>query len=236
MGDLLAAAETSMLEGRNAEKEGGEIEGGRSPALAQDTAAAALAKRARIPKRYLGSATPCHDFDKALDQGFGLYIMGPKGVGKTHLAWRVVLGYLQGHMRPTGFGFAFSRTAKLVPVQDMLEDIRATFDGRGSSSDVIGSYSKIDLLVLDDFGKEIPTEWVRSKLFQIINRRYNDCLPTIVTSQYSPERMVERLSARGGRDDAEAISSRLMEMCSLVALEGCDRRAHLGPGVTGGEQ
>lgn len=46
-------------------------------------------------------------------------------------------------------------------------------------------YSSVDLLVIDDLGKEKPTEWVLEKLFLIVNNRYNNYLPIVITTNYN---------------------------------------------------
>lgn len=38
-------------------------------------------------------------------------------------------------------------------------------------SKIINKYSKIGLLIIDDLGKERPSEWTLEKLFTIINNR-----------------------------------------------------------------
>ncbi|MDQ3044231.1 MAG: ATP-binding protein, partial [Chloroflexota bacterium] len=52
------------------------------------------------------------------------------------------------------------------------------------------------LLVLDDLGTENTTPWAREKLFQIINHRYNEQLPTVITSNQDHKRIEERILSR----------------------------------------
>lgn len=60
---------------------------------------------------------------------------------------------------------------------------------------------EVDLLVLDDLGTERATEWATEKLFQVINGRYINRKPIVVTSNQDfrkregtiPERMRSRL-------------------------------------------
>ena len=40
------------------------------------------------------------------------------------------------------------------------------------------------MLVLDELGATVPTDWVRDTMYQIINKRYNDNKLTIFTTNY----------------------------------------------------
>ncbi len=55
-------------------------------------------------------------------------------------------------------------------------------------------------------------------LFQIINDRYENMKPTVVTSQYAPDALKSRMGRSGERESAEAIVERLKETCRLVVL------------------
>ena len=188
----------------------------------------AIRKKSGIPPRYARNVVPIHELDELVERGDGAIISGSVGVGKTHFAWGLVLAYLENHIARTPVGYAFRKTARLIPTSDLLEEIKATFDGRGSGSatEVLDRYAAYDLLVLDDLGKEIPTDWVRSKLYSLVNRRYNACRATVVTSQYDIIGLKARLSQKGGADEAEAICSRLNEMCPVKqTMHGPDIRA-----------
>src|SRR5438105_4159382 len=50
--------------------------------------------------------------------------------------------------------------------------------------------------VLDDLAPRSPTPWAQEKLFQLINHRYNERLPTVVTTNIAPEQLDERLRTR----------------------------------------
>jgi DNA replication protein DnaC len=80
----------------------------------------------------------------------------------------------------------------------LLDHLRSTF---GPSSDI--AYDKrfemvrdVGLLVLDDLGTENTTPWAREKLYQIINHRYNNRLPTVITSNRKPEDIEPRIYSR----------------------------------------
>ncbi|MCA1719509.1 MAG: hypothetical protein LC781_22695 [Actinobacteria bacterium] len=73
-----------------------------------------------------------------------------------------------------------------------------------------------ELLVLDDLGSENATEWVRERIFVIVNHRYRAKLPTVFTSNIGPKDLAAQL---GGRT-----ASRIISMCDWISLEGEDYR------------
>ena len=76
----------------------------------------------------------------------------------------------------------------------MLDFIRDSYsDSEVSYKDYLNLYSSVDLLVIDDLGKEKPTEWVLEKLFLIVNNRYNNYLPIVITTNYNRNQLRERL-------------------------------------------
>jgi DNA replication protein DnaC len=116
-----------------------------------------------------------------------LILFGNYGAGKTHLAAAIANVALR---RQTRVLFA------IVP--DLLDHLRATF---GPSSEVeyddrFETIREVPLLILDDLGTENATSWAREKLFQIINYRYNDALPTVITSNRKPEDIDPRIFSR----------------------------------------
>ena len=71
-----------------------------------------------------------------------------------------------------------------------------------------------DLLIIDDLGKEKVSEWTLEKLYYVINSRYEDCLPIVITTNYDPEKLVRRLTVKDNFETAEAIVSRICEPAS----------------------
>jgi DNA replication protein DnaC len=116
-----------------------------------------------------------------------LYLRGGCGVGKTHLA--VAAGL---HIRRSNQNVLFA----VVP--DLLDHLRATFDpGRGVAyDDRFNAIRSAFLLILDDLGTENTTPWAREKLYQLINYRYNERLPTIITSNQEHKMIDERILSR----------------------------------------
>ncbi|HYI15204.1 MAG TPA: ATP-binding protein, partial [Thermomicrobiales bacterium] len=103
-----------------------------------------------------------------------LVLVGDYGCGKTHLAAAIASFTLDE--REMGPIFA------VVP--DLLDYLRTTFspDSDVSYDDRFNAFRGADLLILDDLGTENATPWAREKLFQIINHRYNERSPLVVTT------------------------------------------------------
>jgi DNA replication protein DnaC len=53
-----------------------------------------------------------------------------------------------------------------------------------SESEVRGVYESVPLLIIDDLGKEKPTEWTLATLYAIIDGRYDSAMPVIITTNY----------------------------------------------------
>lgn len=148
--------------------------------------------------------------DKKMDRN-GLFIMGSIGVGKTHLV-AAIANQLMSQGVPV----------ICMTMIDLLDRIKRTYDkGAISEGEVLKLYETIPLLIIDDMGKEQPTEWGVSKIYTIINSRYEGYMPTIVTTNYDDRALIKRLTPeRGDSITAEAIIDRLREMCEGITMTG----------------
>lgn len=147
----------------------------------------------------------------------GLFITGPKGIGKTHLA-AAIANLIMNQ------GIAVI----CMTMIDLLDVIRKTFDPttQTTSSSVLAIYKDVPLLIIDDIGKEPPTEWAVSTIYNIINGRYEAFMPTIVTTNYSDEQLIQRLTPpRGDSITADATIDRLREMCAGLLMTGSSWRS-----------
>ena len=146
----------------------------------------------------------------------GLFITGPKGTGKTHLAAARANKLMQ------------EGTAVIcMTMIDLLDRIKKTYAqrsafGEANEGDVLSTYKAVPLLIIDDIGKEAATEWAVSKIYAIINARYEAYMPTIITTNYSDGELVRRLTPKDTQDDttADATIDRLREMCVAIVTNG----------------
>lgn len=145
----------------------------------------------------------------------GLILVGNNGVGKTHLACSIANELIKNGI-PIIYGTLINLLAELKNSYDIDNNI--------SEMEIIKLYEKVDLLIIDDLGKEKPSEWGLEKLFTIINSRYENNLPVIITTNYDQNSLINRLSINGEIGTAKSIISRLYETCYLVKIEDRDHR------------
>jgi DNA replication protein DnaC len=145
----------------------------------------------------------------------GLFLVGPPGIGKSHLA----VAALKQVVATRGARGLF------YDVRELLRLIRSTYNPvvKAAEMDILQPVMDADLLVLDDLGAEKTSEWVEETLNLIVNTRYNERRATIFTSNYEekedrtdPDSLLARVGFR--------MHSRLYEMCEFLEFEGVDYR------------
>lgn len=215
---------------------------------------ARMIEHARIPQRYahcslesydaqfnladrsLGAALlQARNFVKAFPletDGKGLLLVGPIGVGKTHLA----VGILKDLIIERGAKGLF------VDYRDLLKQVQNSY-GRNdlSERDILSPVFEAEVLVIDELGAAKPTDWVWDTVAHILNTRYNDRRTTIITTNYHnsketasgqwdhlPKKEKEAKMAMSGDTLGDRITermrSRLQEMCVVVEMNGADFR------------
>jgi DNA replication protein DnaC len=113
----------------------------------------------------------------------GLLLMGPCGIGKTHLAVAALKRIVQrGH---SGLFYDY---------QDLLKEIQGSYSAESQSTEisVLEPVLKAEILVLDDLGSSKPSLWAIEMVGHILNTRYNAKRVTIITTNYlDPEFMAD---------------------------------------------
>ena len=151
----------------------------------------------------------CEVAKQVLDKGIGIYMYGTKGTGKTHLTACIANELMSKYYSVLYTNFT-----------EISKTIRGSFGSRNESeSAFMNKLANIDFLFIDDFGTELVTKdgedlWLQEKIFEVINKRYNNNKPIIFTSNYS---LVEMIKDRGL---AEKTVDRISEMCEIMKLEG----------------
>jgi DNA replication protein DnaC len=153
----------------------------------------------------------------------GLYLTGQVGTGKTHSAWAALAAWcMASGVQPHGeeppsvdWGGPQRRIAPNVifaRLTDLLDDLRPG----EAAVQAIRDCQRAALLIVDDIGAEKPSEWTQERVYSVIDHRYANCQPLIVTSNLPPSKLAGQIGERA--------ASRLAEMCEVVAMTGSDRR------------
>lgn len=174
-------------------------------------------KLTEMPSRYLG-AEPRPDLLR------GVYIAGDAGVGKTYAACGAIRAFVETHVIDVmGTEVYRGPRAKFVCVPDWFAMMRSTYSNRSEDErEVYEKYAKSGFLVLDDLGKGAPSEWASERVYMLLEHRYGNELPTIITSNYTLNELAARLSS--DKQTRESIVSRIAGMCEGVRMDGNDRR------------
>lgn len=157
----------------------------------------------------------------------GLYIHGAVGTGKTHIVYAL---YRNAPIKCRFFVKETSRysnndepsykeiRALFWNSTELFREMRLDFDRpreeRKRVEDALIEHE--GLLFIDDIGSEKISDWVLETFYLIINKRYNEKLPIIFTSNYTVRELADRIGER--------IASRIVETCDIIKLEGGDRR------------
>ncbi len=137
----------------------------------------------------------------------GLFITGACGVGKSHLAFATA-----NYLIRNGYSVI------AMTMIDLLLKLKSSFNGgEHTEEEILKIYEDCDLLIIDDLGKEKPTEWALQMIYSIVDRRYNSYKPIIITTNFNADELIKKL---GDSSIANAIMDRLFEICEYVSIEG----------------
>jgi DNA replication protein DnaC len=144
----------------------------------------------------------------------GLLLIGLPGVGKTHLA----AATLKEWISKGGTGLFYTTI-------DLMAELRGTYSQqeKTSESQLLNKVTQVDMLVLDELGRERTSDWRDEMLHLIVNARYSHRRATIFTSNYDisddstdPNSLQCRVGLR--------VYSRLHEMCEFLHVDAADFR------------
>lgn len=151
------------------------------------------------------------NFQNVKDKGLGLIIYGEVGSGKSYLSFAIANGLLQNYV-----------SVVCISINGLLDRIKETYNRWGSEGEqeVIKALNNAELLIIDDLGVEKNTEWSISKLYDIIDNRYRNNLPIIITTNHSMEELRIKYGIR--------TVDRLNEVCINIEYKGRSLRKDKG--------
>jgi len=124
------------------------------------------------------------NFEKHKDRGTWLLMMGKPGTGKTHLCAAIINAIVR-----KGYTALFTKTFRL------LRQVKDTYSANSAvtESELLSRLQTLDLLVIDEIGVQFGTDTERMILFDILDSRYEDMKPTIVTTNIVSIPQLDRL-------------------------------------------
>jgi DNA replication protein DnaC len=157
------------------------------------------------------------ELDANIAVGRGIWFMGGTGTGKTTLGMLIAKEAL-----------AAGKTVGVYFTPKLLTRIRQTYqeaEHENAYSRFFDRVTSVDLLYIDDLGSERHTDWVVEQLYAVVNERYENQRPLIVTSNAGgdvvdegPKQLKEQIGSR--------TVSRLIEICGdPLPLFGEDHRS-----------
>lgn len=159
------------------------------------------------------------DFESIKDTRVNsIAFIGQVGSGKTHLSISIALNLLE-----RGIGTVY------MPYRDEIMRLKQNSMDEAAYQRQISVFKRAKVLLIDDLfkgdfnkfqGRETANESSMRIMFEIINHRYLNNLPIIVSSEYSADKLL---------DADEGIGSRIIEMTKnyLVEIEGRENNYRL---------
>ena len=131
-----------------------------------------------------------------------ILLCGQVGSGKSHISIALALNFLK-----KGIGVVY------MPYRDVITKIKQNVRDEEYYQREISKYQGCQVLLIDDIFKGKITEFDSNIIFEILNYRYLNRLPIIISTEFTVERLL--------RFD-EGIGSRIYEMCKdfIVEIEG----------------
>ena len=151
----------------------------------------------------------CEIHEETIKNGYGIYLFGDKGVGKTHLT-ACIANDLMSKCIPVLFTNLF----------EISKAIKSTFNRESTQTEqsLIDKFSSVEVLFFADLGTEVFSKnstdtWLQGLLFDLINKRYNCKKATIFSSNYSLNLLINE------RGIAEKTVDRISEMTNSAVMK-----------------
>lgn len=164
----------------------------------------------------------CENIQSVLENGYGMYIYGSPGNGKTRLTACMANALIEKHIEVIFTNFF-----------NISKEIRDTYNSNTvrTETEIINRIKNVDVLFLDDIGTESLSKndgnnFMQDLMFQIINARYNNNKPTVFSSNYS----IAELTLQRGLENKTV--DRIRELSSaVIKIEGSSYRGEVNKNI-----
>lgn len=181
---------------------------------------------ASVPVKFLEIGNePVDESLPVLDKGRWIFFFGPAGCGKTHRAIQALHAHLTrtgrpkpSEWRPWHHAPRPKPGAQFIDWPLWLDWKKRFFDEEDPDAEDPNEFAvkNRNLVVLDDIGSERPTDFAIDQFNVCISARYNELLPTIITSNLSLDDVARVYGNR--------IASRIREVSLVADQSGKDWR------------
>jgi len=132
----------------------------------------------------------CYKYATDFGQGRtkNLFLSGAPGLGKTFLS-----ACIARTVSEKGFSVVYDTAGNIFAQFEARKFQRDSADGR-EAKDETRRYLSCDLLILDDLGSELTTQFTQSALYELINTRLVAGKCTVISSNLSMEEAARRYS------------------------------------------
>lgn len=135
-----------------------------------------------------------------------LVLKGPSGSGKTHLAAAILKEAFSQEVahkvrkNPNKHDksyLALAREFIFTTCGNLFQEIKNSYDCADiNERDVLEKYKNCRMLVLDDLGTEQNSKWLKEKLFYILDYRFGEMLPTIITTSLTTGELLDHVGEK----------------------------------------
>lgn len=148
------------------------------------------------------------NWEKNKAEGKGIYMHGAVGIGKTHLICGIAQELIERYQTRVMY---FSVPSLLTKVDPFLKS--------DESKKLMNYLKTCELLILDDLDKTPLNDYTLRFLYLVVNHRYENDLPIIITSNRTIDEVVSDMQSERMAMAGEAVIDRIVEMCKLVLLK-----------------
>lgn len=145
------------------------------------------------------------NFREFLNEGKGLLLYGSVGTGKTYIS-----ACIANSLISDGYSALMTNFGRIV------NQMQGSFSEK---QNVLESFNRYSLLVLDDLGAERSTEYIQEMVYNIVDWRYRSGKPMIVTTNLTGEQMKATDNIQ-----LQRIYDRIFERCLPIEVNGQSRR------------
>lgn len=140
----------------------------------------------QLPKRYLHAtfdnfeilSDEHQELVNFLKSGKSCILFGPNGCGKTHLAFATIRHYIEN-----------DKKAIYILAADLFDQVKALFGDKDAKD--LSDLERCDYLIIDEVDKRYGSQTEFIALYRLINKRYNEMLPTMLITNSSKDEIVE---------------------------------------------